>query len=276
MTGATGQLGHDLAGALRGRGHEVATPARAELDVLDRDACAALVRRMRADVVVDCSEPFGGEQVDGLVAGAEGVACAAAEAGAMSVFVSCASVFAADPESAYVESDEPQPDTDFGRAKLAAEGAVARANPRHAIVRSSWLYGHHRESFVSHLLAEGRRSDSLVVDSDSRSAATYTRPLAHAMTDLVRQPAYGIHHACAAGSCTRLQFARVLFRLAGVDCRVVPALEGPGEGAGAAGAVLATRRDDLPPLADWRAGLEDYLNDGAGMATLQPLRRNGR
>ena len=53
----------------------------------------------------------------------------------------------------------PDPIGAYGRSKLGGEVSVAAANPRHFIVRSSWLYGLGGKNFVETMLRIGAEQD---------------------------------------------------------------------------------------------------------------------
>jgi dTDP-4-dehydrorhamnose reductase len=278
VTGAAGQLGQDLVRVLGHAGYDVAATTSVQLDVRDRGACRRVLRNYGPDIVIDCTVPAaGGERGEEAEApheelytrGADNLASGASDVGALSVYPSCADVFDGEAEIDYVESDLPRPVTAHGAAKLEAERAVANRNRRHAIVRSSWLFGAHGRNLVSDLLEAAKTADRIAVDIQVRSSPTYTRHLASALVALVRRPAYGIFHLAAGGGCTQLQLARALFRAAGVRCQAVPAVP-----EGAAGTVshlvLGTRRRELPRLPDWRLGLSAYIEERARAARPGP------
>ena len=60
--------------------------------------------------------------------------------------------------SPYVESDLPAALSAYGRSKQAGETSVAVANPRHFIVRSSWLFGTRRQELRRDDAAARRRA----------------------------------------------------------------------------------------------------------------------
>ena len=68
--------------------------------------------------------------------------------------------------SAYVESDLPGAISAYGRSKQAGETSVAIANPRHFIVRSSWLFGAGGPNFVETMLRVGGEQPEVIVVSD--------------------------------------------------------------------------------------------------------------
>ena len=72
---------------------------------------------------------------------AEAIAEAAAGLDLPIIQMSSDYVFSGDKDGPYTEADEPAPLNAFGRSKLAGERLVAAANPRHVILRTSWVNG---------------------------------------------------------------------------------------------------------------------------------------
>jgi dTDP-4-dehydrorhamnose reductase len=267
ILGAGGLAGSDIARALAAEGHELALPPRAELDVLDSTACAHAVFEFVPEVVVDCTGV--GDEQDGVegtvVEAARNVATATEALDAHLIYLSCARVFDGAAGDEYAEPAPVAPGTPFGRAKAVAERTVADLCERHTIVRSSWLFGAERPNFVSDVIEHGRATDRVVVAEGRRSSPTHTADLAAAIERLIAPARYGIHHLVAAGSCTPVQLVRNAFRLAGVECEVVPSA---GEVATVrlppSGPSLTTVRDGAE-LPEWRTGLADYTQLLAGM-----------
>ena len=135
MTGATGYLGAELLRQVPG-----ATGERVE--VRDAAAVVALLDRLRPAVVVHTAYLQDGPGAwEITVAGAENVACAAAEVGARLVHLSTDVVFDGRKGAPYVEADEMCPVTDYGRAKAEAERRVLAAYPAALVVRTSLIVG---------------------------------------------------------------------------------------------------------------------------------------
>ena len=85
--------------------------------------------------------------VNGLAAGS--LANAASEAGALTWCTSRPTTSSpATGREPYVESDPVDPKTAYGRTKLHGEAAVREAAPRHAIVRTAWVFGPGGKNFV--------------------------------------------------------------------------------------------------------------------------------
>src|SRR3954447_13041782 len=200
--------------------HDVVALTHAELDVTDREEVAAAAEDR---VVINCA---GFTDVDGAEADEEaatvlngaapGHLAAAARA---IVHPSTDYVFDGTKRTPYVESDATAPRAAYGGSKLAGEQAVAAANPRHFIVRTSWLFGAGGSNFVDTVLGLAGERDELKVVDDQVGCPTFAGHLARALVKLAEGNAYGIHHAAGAGECSWFDFATEIFRRAEVDVR---------------------------------------------------------
>ena len=101
--------------------------------------------------------------------------------GAKIVHPSSDYVFDGSRRVPYVESDMPAPISAYGRSKQAGETSVAVANPRHFIVRASWLFGLGGKNFVETMLRLGGEQPEVLVVSDQVGCPTYTRHLGEAL-----------------------------------------------------------------------------------------------
>ena len=160
VTGAAGMLGSDVVEAGNGRGHRVVGLSHGDLDVTDPNAVDEALERHRPDAVVNCAawtdvdaaESAEGEAMRVNDGGAALLAGAAASQGAKVLYVSTDYVFDGAKGQPYLESDLPAALSAYGRSKQAGETSVAVANPRHFVVRSSWLYGPGGQNFVETML----------------------------------------------------------------------------------------------------------------------------
>jgi dTDP-4-dehydrorhamnose reductase len=254
-------------------GSDVAAPgaialSHAELDVTDAGAVARAFEEARPDAVIHCAawtdvdgaeaEEEAATLLNGRAAGI--VAAAARAVGAAVVYPSTDYVFDGASERPYVESDPVAPQSAYGRSKLAGEQAVAAANERHFIVRTSWLFGTGGKNFVDTMLGLGR--DEVRVVDDQVGRPTYTGHLATALVELAETDAYGIHHIAGGGEpCSWFEFAKAIFSEAELDVRVVPCStdEFPRPAQRPAYSVLDSERPEAIRLPDWRSGLGAYL-----------------
>jgi dTDP-4-dehydrorhamnose reductase len=259
-------LGRDL---MRLAGDDAVGLGSADADVTDAAAVEAAVTGAAPEMVLNCAAFT---DVDGAEAAAEqairvngdgagNVASAAARAGAAVLYVSSDYVFDGRKREPYVESDEPGPLSAYGRSKLEGEVATAEANPRHFVVRTSWLYGAGGENFPETMLRLARQRGELRVVDDQVSSPTWTGHLAEGLLRLAQSQAYGVHHMAAGGEGSRFDLARETLDRAGVDARVEPCntADLPRPAARPAYSVLASERPDAIRLPPWREGLDAYL-----------------
>ena len=252
--------------------------ARDELDVTDAAAVDRVFRDVRPDAVVNCAawtNVDGAEADEGAATrvngdGAGNVAAAAAAVGALVLYPSTDYVFDGEKGEPYVESDPVAPQGAYGRSKLAGEQVTAEANPRHLIVRTSWLFGVGGGNFVATML---RLSGDVKVVADQVGCPTYAGHLAEALVDLADGGLTGVVHCAGGGACSWHEFAAEIFRQAGKDdVELSPqtaadyARAKPGAAPRPAYSVLASERPDAPRLPDWREGLADYLAERAAAA----------
>ncbi|MEA2412838.1 MAG: dTDP-4-dehydrorhamnose reductase [Thermoleophilaceae bacterium] len=268
VTGAGGMLGSDVV-------RQGAVPlTRSDLDVTDAGAVRRAFEQAGPDVVINCAawaDVDGAESheeaatlLNGKAAG--NVAAAAAAVGAAVMYPSTDYVFDGSSDRPYVESDPVAPQSAYGRSKLAGERAVAAANERHFVVRTSWLFGVAGKNFVDTMLGLGRDRDELKVVDDQIGRPTYTGHLAEALVRLAGTDAYGVHHIAGGGEpCSWFEFATAIFREAELDVRTLPCTtaEFPRAAPRPAYSVLGSERPDALGLPDWRAGLASYLAERA-------------
>jgi dTDP-4-dehydrorhamnose reductase len=172
------------------------------------------------------------------------------------VYYSSDYVFDGSKREPYVESDESNPLSIYGRTKLEGEREVRGG----WIVRSSWLFGWTGTNFVRTMLRLGAERDEVSVVADQLGSPTYVGHLAEATRDLLTLP-QGTWHVAAEGECTWAEFARAILEEAGLDCRVreITTDELGRPAPRPAYSVLRSEREGAPRLPHWREGLRACL-----------------
>ena len=138
------------------------------------------------------------------------------------------------------------------------------ASPRHAVVRSSWLFGTDGPNFVATMLRlaeEGAGRPSVRVVTDQIGSPTWTGHLAPALIGVLERELAGILHLAGGGHVSWNALAKEIFRQAGIDCVVeaVTSAEMARPAPRPAWSALESERRDSEPLPDWREGLAGYL-----------------
>jgi dTDP-4-dehydrorhamnose reductase len=118
------------------------------------------------------------------------------------------------------EQDPVSPIGVYGRSKAEGENGVREVNPRHVIVRTSWLYGAGGRNFVDTILARARAGGPLRVVDDQRGSPTWTEDLAEGTLALMDARQYGTYHVTGSGDCTWHEFAVAICETAGVKAEV--------------------------------------------------------
>lgn len=257
IVGAGGMLGRALVAA----GDQAVAFSRADLDVTDSAAVRAaltgaqMVINCAAFTDVDAAERHPEQAMRVNRDGARNVA----EAAERVLYVSSDYVFDGSKRAPYTPRDEPNPLSAYGRSKLEGERATADANPRHLVVRSSWLFGPGGGNFVDTMLRLGRERDQLRVVEDQVGCPTYTGHLAPALVELARSEDYGIHHLAGSGSCSWYELAGAALAAAGVRVQIEPctSAEFPRPAPRPAYSVLAG--DGRRVLPHWRDGVREYV-----------------
>jgi dTDP-4-dehydrorhamnose reductase len=225
VTGQNGQIVTALAERAP-EGVEILTLGRPELDLADPESIRAAFDGETADVVINAAaytavdkaeeEPDLVFRVNG--AGAGLVAEYARELNAPVIQLSTDYVFDGALERPYREDDSVAPLGVYGRSKLAGEEAVAAANPRHAILRTAWVYSPFGANFVKTMLRLGETRDEVRVVGDQRGAPTSAHDIADAIfriaVKMLAEPGpedYGVFHLTGAGEATWAEFAQAIF-----------------------------------------------------------------
>jgi dTDP-4-dehydrorhamnose reductase len=176
--------------------------------------------------------------------------------GAPVVYFSTDYVFDGRKGEPYVESDETNPLSVYGRTKLEGEREVREG----WVVRTSWLFAPWGRNFVLTMLALGRERDEVAVVDDQRGCPTYVGHLAEATRAIVGLP-YGVYHVAADGDCTWAELAEAIFAEAELDCRVrrISTEELARPAPRPAYSVLRSEKPETPRLPHWREGLRACL-----------------
>ena len=278
LIGATGQLGGDL---LRNNTrHEIHAPGRDELDLARPDQAAAVVRRQKPDVILNCAAfhnvPLCEEQPDQAFltncVAVRNLAALSAEVGAWFVTFSSDYVFGGEGKrTPYLEEDRPAPLQIYGITRLAGEhAALAVAPQRSVVIRTCGLYGRSGAqskggNFVDGRVADARAGRRIEMASEQIVAPTSTDDLSRAVLELIEHPrlAPGIYHLVNEGECSWYELTRAIVEILGLNTEVAPVDRGghTGNMRRPLYSVLAnTRARALGiTLRPWREALREYL-----------------
>jgi len=277
VTGAAGLVGRHLAHTLA-RDHDVLALKRSDLDISDRDAVHRYVSDVKPSLIVNCSviqvdeseqNPPKAQAVN--VEGPRFLAAAASRLDAEIIHFSSQYAFDGEPvgRPPYTIDDEPRPVNVYGRTKVASEEAVRDACARSYIIRTSWVYGSGKNSFLCTVhsdLHSGKRVRAIV---DICASTTYVEDLIQRMLEILATRRYGTYHVVNEGLCSYYEFALEAGRLVKLNREQLDRLiEIVHEGDMKRIAprprytpmrCLLSEQLGLTPMRDWRAALADYV-----------------
>lgn len=270
ITGASGQLGREIAPLVDGRALD-----RAALDITDAAAVTDALEGV--DVVVNCAawtavddaEAHEDEAllVNGIAPGLLADACA--RRGTRLVQVSTDYVFDGHGSAPYDEAAVVSPVTAYGRTKAAGERSVL-AYERGVVARTAWLYSAFGSNFVTTMLRMERDREDIAVVDDQVGQPTWAADAARQIVLLVDAidrgwADGGVWHVTNSGQASWWEFARAIFSGVGADPgRVTPcdSAQFPRPARRPAYSVLGHRRwyaARLPVPRPWQEALAEAL-----------------
>jgi dTDP-4-dehydrorhamnose reductase (EC 1.1.1.133) len=273
--GSTGQVATEL----RAQEPGAIFLGRDRADLTDPDACAAVIREIHPDAVINAAawtavdRAEAEEEAATLVNGAApaAMARAAAELGVPFVQISTDYVFDGTGSAPFAPDHPVAPLGAYGRSKLAGEQGVIDAGGIHAILRTSWVFSAHGANFVKTMLRLSETRDKLTVVADQIGGPTPARAIAEACLKIARQLAAdpskgGTYHFSGAPDASWADFAREIFDQAGRDTAVedIPTSAYPTPAKRPANSRLdctTTQKVFGIPRPDWRVELTDVLKD---------------
>ena len=272
ITGILGQLGYDLSKELTKRGVEFIAPSLEELELTTEAGAKNFILDKKPDIVAHCaaytavdkaeSEAELALTVNGM--GTRWVAEACREVGAKMIYISTDYVFGGDGKIPYEVNDEKNPVNVYGRSKLLGEDAVTAVVDKHFIIRTSWVFGINGNNFIKTMLRLAETHKKIRVVNDQIGSPTYTVDLAKLMADMAATEKYGVYHATNEGFCSWAEFAREIFKEAGLDVEVdgIPTIEYPTPARRPFNSRLSKKSLDeagFDRLPTWQDALKRYL-----------------
>ncbi len=232
LVGAGGMLATDLEETLRPRAETFDLTACSEdsLDITDGEKLFEIVGETKPDLILNCAAytNVDGAETNQALAfavnaeGAANLAEAAKQVGAVLVHIGTDFVFDGKKQGPYLEDDQPNPHSVYGKSKLEGEERIRESGCRYLIVRTAWLYGKGGRNFVKRIRNLAQEKACIKVVADQRGSPTWTVDLSHALVSLLDARAEGVFNAVGAGSCTWFDFAKEIVRLSRISVVVEP------------------------------------------------------
>lgn len=297
VTGANGQLGHDVVNELAARGHEaIASGSREtytgvqdgtfvcnapyyQMDIRQRDEVRQVLLSVKPDAVIHCAawtDVDGAEELANkplaLAVNGEGTANvvdACKYLGCKMMYISTDYVFDGEGTEPWpADCFDYDPMNVYGFGKMMGELVVKECLKKFFVVRISWVFGKNGGNFIDTMLRVGKTHPQLKVVNDQIGRPTYTLDLARLLTDMIESEKYGFYNAVNEGeNISWYDFAREIFQQAGMPVEVLPVTTeeyGVSKAARPANSRLDTSKlveQGFVPLPSWQDALRRYLQD---------------
>jgi len=275
IVGSNGQLGSDCCSMLAAQGTIIGCDLP-KMDITQEASVVKFVRDAAPDVIINCAAFTAVDLCETETELAWKVNCdgpkflakAAASANARLIHISTDYIFDGNkpaPE-AYVETDSPNPLSEYGKSKLAGEQAVMEHLDNYLILRTAWLYGANGKNFLKTMLRLALQDPEreLKVVNDQHGSLTWSDSLTSQIKTLLRSDLRGIVHTTADGHATWYESARYFLNTMGVPYRMRPCTtaEYPTPAHRPANSILANTVLDQAGLSvfpDWRQDVDRYV-----------------
>lgn len=249
IVGASGRMGSAIKKILKKNTDYKVMATGKEVDITDIKAVEQAFDIYKPNVIINCASISNADyceenmveafKVNAL--GARNLAVVSMQHNVKIIHLSTDDVFSGESNRAKHEFDVPTPKTVYGKSKLAGENFVRELNPKHLIIRSSWVYGTDKDGdYVKFVLDKAAAGESFEVPVDRVSSPTSADRVAKFIVASIPHKEYGIYHVSGEGVCTRHQMATTILSAAGYDT----ALAIPSAGVNN-GAVVTTLLDNL-------------------------------
>ena len=232
VTGAKGQLGTDLMNELAKRGIEGIGVDVEEMDITDAESVRKVITEANPDVVIHCAawtavdlaeDDDKKEKVHQVNAvGTENIAKVCHDLDCKMIYISTDYVFDGQGTRPWEPDDERHPLNVYGQTKYEGELAVEELSDKYFIVRIAWVFGVAGKNFIKTMLRLGKERGAVSVVDDQIGSPTYTYDLSRLLVDMIQTDKYGRYHATNEGLCSWYEFAKEIFRQAGMDVPVTP------------------------------------------------------
>ncbi len=223
VTGSSGQLGLALQEESKGFDNkDFVFLTRKELDITNKKSISDQLEEHYPDVVINTAAYTAVDKAENdkntaFFINEKGVRNIAEECKSRNItllHISTDYVFDGENNVPYKETDTVNPQTVYGKSKLAGELAIQEiAPPQFYIIRTSWLYSKYGRNFYKTMLRLAKEGKEISVVNDQWGSPTLANDLAKALIHISvsGDPSKsGIYHYSGEGECTWYAFAKAI------------------------------------------------------------------
>ena len=194
ITGARGQLGQSLRERVPEDWETIFTDSKT-LDITNKISVDSMINGFQPDIIintaaytnVDLAERQSDKAFAINATGVQYLSSAAQNANSKLIHISTDYVFDGTKGAPYTPLDYVNPQSVYGQSKLAGEMAALAQSNQNFVVRTSNLYSEYGSNFVTRIIENFRKNQSITITNDQISSPTYSGNLAEAIISLCIQ-----------------------------------------------------------------------------------------
>jgi len=224
VTGCHGQVAHELVALGRLDSHFEMIPLDVNaMDVCSPDSISVALDTYLPDFVVNTAafnkvDAAEHEHEKSFALNRNAVGELAKTCGALSipvVHLSTDHLFDGHYASGYSEEDEVSPLGVFGESKRQGEELLRQYQPRHIILRVSWIFSARGDNYLLRMLHKARTDCAIEAADDRRGCPTSAADVGRVILAMIKQlhsgaDSWGTYHYCGAEVTTRYRFTEAI------------------------------------------------------------------
>ena len=235
VTGTNGQVGSELQVLAKDQPEQAFVfHSRDSLDISDFEAVHKAFQKERPDFCVNCAAYTAVDKAENDVANArlinvdavQNLAKICQEFDVNFIHLSSDYIYHNRINRPLKETDKPAPKGVYAATKLAGDQAALKENPKTIILRTSWVYSAFGHNFLKTMLRLGQERTHLNIVYDQIGVPTYARDIAKAILKIIEKVVGGlknyggIYHFAPQGVTSWYDYAKAIFEIEGIDCKV--------------------------------------------------------
>ncbi len=245
ITGASGQLGNEfkfISGIYKD--YNFIFNDKDTLDITKVDEVRDFLNKNKIDFIINTAAYTAVDEAEKEyqlaqevnVNGPKNLAIISKEFGTKLIHISTNYVFDGEKSGPYLEEDETDPLSVYGRTKREGEKEVLNNTDNAVIIRLSWLYSRwvnleYCKNFIKTILKSAKQRKELNIVSDQLGTPVYAGDAAEAIIDIinnwdskskVKSEGNRVFHYSNSGVSSWYDFAEAIVEYAGIDLKINP------------------------------------------------------
>lgn len=232
VTGANGQLGHELMAILDPLNSHFFD--KSQFDITNIHQIEHQLSFLKVDTVINCAAYTAVDKAESEkelctsinVIGAKNLATICKKLNIKLIHISTDFVFDGEQCVPYHEDDATNPLSIYGLSKLNGEKEIMNILPSSIIIRTSWLYSSFGKNFVKTIVRLCKERESLSIVVNQIGSPTYAADLALAINQIIAHPQFhsksGIFHFSNQGVCSWYDLAVSIAQEYGFKTEIIP------------------------------------------------------